>query len=195
MTWLHDFESLVTWSLKSVDLRYSFFFAKSASAISSTPGLYQALEGAVNLAIFEAYLGRGYVRGSSVDIERAYPSSTTVNPKRTDLAFKDGKAGSKWSFVETKYWNSNTQAIDSDIAKLINEKTKISRWILLYRIRPIGNATLESLILKRLYPASLLIEKSFSLDTIAPSPGKNKAGNPVKLLLPGKCDVCLCRVS
>jgi hypothetical protein len=194
MIWMHDFESLVTWALRSIDLRYSFYFAKSAAAVSSTPGLFYVPEPLVNSAIFEAYLGKGYVRGSSVDLEHAYPSSTAINPKRADLAFKDGKVGSKWAFVETKYWNSNTSAIDSDIMKLVNEKSKISRWLLLYRVRPVGNATLESLILKRLYPAHLIIEESFSFDTTAVSAGKNMMGNPTTLFLPGKCDVCLCRV-
>ncbi len=191
MGWQADFESLTTWALRNLDLRYAYLFARTASDVSTSSGIYRAIETAVTLAIFEAYLGKGYKIGSGVDFERKYPSSKTGNPKRVDLSFKDGTRGSKWAFVEAKYWNSNTKAIEDDMKKLIAEKGKMSRWMLIYRVRKPKDHSLESLLLKKYFTHQLTIRNSFSFDSYIDI--KNTLGKFTPE--PGRCDVCLCSVT
>lgn len=191
MGWQADFESLTTWALRNLDLRYAYLFAEAASKVSTSSGVYRAIETAVTLAIFEAYLGKGYRIGRGVDFERKYPSSKTGNPKRVDLSFKDGARGSKWAYVEAKYWNSNATLIEDDMRKLLAERVKMSRWMLIYRVRRPKDHSLESLLMSKTLAHQLTIEQSFSFDSYIDI----KASSGRLVPQPGRCDVCLCSVS
>jgi hypothetical protein len=134
MTVHDDFLALAEWALRMQDLRHSYIRATSPSEVMRSAGLFWALETSVTLAIYEAALGKGYRHKETISYEQPYPGKKTGgNPRRSDLAIKEAGRGTKWSYIEIKYWN--IKAIRRDIDKLKTIEKRAQRWILTYRVR------------------------------------------------------------
>lgn len=137
MEWQTEIAQIIGWALRYQDLRHQYIYSKDASELKHAPGIADALEVTIILAIFEAAIGKGFVEGSTVGYEVPYPNSTHNNPRRADLAFKDEGQGKNWRYVEVKsYGNNGKAAIQKDIDKLKSIKKRAQRWLIVYRVRP-----------------------------------------------------------
>lgn len=168
MSWMEDLLSLADWAMQNQDLRYRFLYAKSAKSLDTTPGIINALETSIVLAIYEAAIAKGYNDGVTIAYERAYPEETNRNPRRADLAFKDPGVGKNWAYVEVKCYGQNGKsAISGDIDKLNTIEHKSQRWILVYRVRAEEGRTKElGDLLEKNFSGSLLIEGDRAFRTI-----------------------------
>lgn len=69
--WIDDLIELAHWALQREDLRYRFLYARTAAKLPTTSGLEHALETTVVLAVYEAAIAMGYVKGSTIEYETA----------------------------------------------------------------------------------------------------------------------------
>lgn len=113
MDWPTQFIQLAKYALQREDLRHRFLHAKQAGKIFQTPGISGCLETTVVLAIYEAAIAKGFSHGRTIDYERKYPTESGENPKRADLAMKDGGKGKNWCYIEVKYYGGSGKQIPS----------------------------------------------------------------------------------
>ncbi len=170
--------------MQSEDLRHRFIHADTPQQLSTTAGISESLETSVVFAIYEAAVAKGYRRQKTIWYEKPYPTSTPTNPKRADIAFKDLGKGTKWAYIEVKYYGpSGKSAVQADITKLKGITAKSQRWILCYRVRPVtGKSPKLKLLLGKHFRSQLSYKGERSLSTVTSS-GKR-----------GVCEIVLARV-
>lgn len=184
MEWEDEFIHLAEWALSQEELRHRYIYAHKGSALASTPGIDRALEVTVILAIYQTALGKGYIAGSTVEYEKAYPG-VGGNPPRADLAFKNKGRGKNWAYIEAKRYGAFGKShVQKDIAKLSTLSQRSQRWLFIYRVRRIDRAVADlETILRRNFKTDLAIYSQAAFPSI-----------PKKRRLQGVCDLCLARI-
>jgi hypothetical protein len=152
MNWYNEFISIAGWSLRTLDLRYKMLHCDDASSILTSGGVDYTPEQMVLFTIFEACIASHLVDGEHVKCEVPYPlteSSNSKNPKRADLAFKDGGSGKGWNYIEAKKYTYNGKRfVAADIRKIRSLGKKCGRYLFLYRVTPDsgGHKCLKSVV-------------------------------------------------
>ena len=182
--WPVDLLVLARWAMQSEDLRHRFIHADTPRQLAITAGISESLETNVVFSIYEAAVAKGYKARKTIWYEKPYPKSSPVNPKRADIAFKDPGKGTKWAYVEVKYYGtSGKSAIQADITKLKGITTKSQRWVLCYRVRPIkGKSPKLRRLLTKHFKKQLSYKGERSLTTVTTSGER------------GVCEIVLARV-
>lgn len=130
-----DLIEIALWAIKTEDLRHQFIYSNQAIELNYSPGIDEAFETTVVVAIFQAAISKNGIDRSDIEHECPYPKSGKINPKRSDLAIKSRKTGANWKYIEVKRASQNwKKLIQNDINKLQGMTSRAQRWIMIYGI-------------------------------------------------------------